>query len=484
MKMPTRIIPVIALLFAFISCEEALIEEPKDFISPSNFYQNQAEAEQAIAAAYASIWLGDNYMNLVRHEAEYTIARGSWTSIGNYGQAINTDQFDRISSIWATLYNTINRANIVLTNVPGIENMSAEVKSRILAEAHFLRGRSYYELLKGWGAVPLRLEPFTGTSEVAAPRAPIADVYSQVLSDLSIAETDLPETVGSATGKASKWATKMLLAQIYMEMENWGMAAQKSNEVIESGYFSLVEVSSSDDFSKIFWTTTSQEDIHSYHFSVNRTHNHINWYHGTGTPYNRGEVYGFTMLVDPDAPLVRDWDDDDLRKDFNIYTEYINADGELVQNDDQSKYRFKKFVKDEAGNAVYSIPIFRLAEAYLLFAEASSKAEGAPSAAATEALNTVRRRAYGYDPYTPSPVDIANGSSLDAFEDLVIEERGYELFFENDSRWWDLKRTGRYQDVFAAAGKPITDYRLLLPIPQTEIDNNPALGQSEQNPGY
>jgi len=309
-------------------------------------------------------------------------------------------------------------------------------------------------------------------------------VYDLIISDLLVAETDLPATVGSATGRASTWAAKMLLAHVYMSLENWEAAAQKSKEVIDSGNFTLVPVSEWSDFADIFWTTTSSEDIHSYHFSLNRTHSHINWYHGTGTPYNRGVVFGFTMLVDPSVPLITEWDESDLRKEFNIYSEYLNDAGEIVQTDEQNRYRFRKFVKDESGNAVYSIPVFRLAEAYLIYAEASNMAEGAPSAEALEALNIVKRRGYGYNPYSISPVDVASGLSQAAFSDRVIQERAYELFFENDSRWWDLKRTNRYQEIFAAAGKPITDQRLLLPLPQTEIDNNPAINQGDQNPGY
>ncbi|MFO7258001.1 MAG: RagB/SusD family nutrient uptake outer membrane protein [Bacteroidota bacterium] len=474
----------LALSIALPACNDMLQEEPMDFISPGNFFRNLAEAQQALNGVYEAMWLGDNYYNLVRHHAEYTLARGSWTSVGNYSQKLNADQYGRVDGIWATLYTTINRANLVLDRVPEIASISESDKARIIAEARFLRGRSYYELVKNWGPVPIRLEPFTGTSEQAAPRAAVSEVYDIIFSDLEAAEPDLPEDVGDATGKASKWAAKMLLAHIHLNLGNWEEAAAKSLEVINSGYYTLVPVTQWEDFSKIFWTTTSAEDIHSYHFSVNRTYSHLNWYHGSGTPYNRGEVFGFTMLVDPNAPLIVNWDENDLRKEFNIYSSYINANGELVETDAQSRYRFRKFIKDPAGNAVYSIPIFRLAEAYLIYAEASARAEGAPSAEAVEAVNKVRRRGYGLDINTPSAVDIPNGLTLEEFLDAVILERAYELFFENDSRWWDLKRTGLYQTVFAEAGKPITEYRLLLPIPQIEIDNNPAISQSDQNPGY
>jgi len=75
----------------------------------------------------------------------------------------------------------------------------------------------------------------------------------------------------------------------------------------------------------------------------------------------------------------------------------------------------------------------------LIYAEAAASAEGAPTAAALETLNMVHRRAYGYDPNQPSPVDMALGDfTLESFVDRVIQERGYEFQFEG-KRWFDLK---------------------------------------------
>jgi hypothetical protein len=110
-------------------------------------------------------------------------------------------------------------------------------------------------------------------------------------------------------------------------------------------------------------------------------------------------------------------------------------------------------------------------------------AEGAPSALALERLNMIKRRAYGYDFSVASPVDYPSGLSKDAFRDIVLKERGYEFILEG-RRWWDLKRTGRVKEAMLAAGRGFIDARLLWPIPSEEINNNPALTQADQNPGY
>ena len=110
-------------------------------------------------------------------------------------------------------------------------------------------------------------------------------------------------------------------------------------------------------------------------------------------------------------------------------------------------------------------------------------ANGSPSELALERLNMIKRRAYGYDFSLPSAVDYSSGLNKDAFRDIVLKERGYEFILEG-RRWWDLKRTGRVKSAMQAIGKNFIDARLLWPIPQDEINNNPAIPQADQNPGY
>ena len=95
-----------------------------------------------------------------------------------------------------------------------------------------------------------------------------------------------------------------------------------------------------------------------------------------------------------------------------------------------------------------------------------------------EAINKVRRRAFGLPVDSPSPRDLS--ASTPNFTDAVIRERRYELAFEDD-RWFDLKRTGKLLTNPALQAKGIKPYNDVLPIPQAERDANPGL---TQNPGY
>ena len=110
-------------------------------------------------------------------------------------------------------------------------------------------------------------------------------------------------------------------------------------------------------------------------------------------------------------------------------------------------------------------------------------ANGGPTTSALERLNIIKRRAYGYDTGTPSPVDYAAGMSKEQFRNTVLMERAYEFIVEGQ-RWQDLKRTGTVKQAMEAVGRTVIDARLLWPIPQEEIDNNPDIEQQDQNPGY
>lgn len=479
-----KVIILIVLAISVSSCQKELQEVPKDFISKANFYKNEADAEAAITGTYSS--LADNYgitywLFLVNH-ADYENGRGSQAPISDFSQILDVANIGRASAIWSSFYQTINRANSVLDNVGNI-NMDESVKTKILAEAHFLRALAYFDLVRGFGPVPIKTKESVDISEVASPRKPVDSVYDLIIEDGLAAEAGLPESVGDATGRASKWAAKMLLAEVYLTREKWAEAAKEAEDVINSGPYALIKVQESNDFYKIFATVTSSEDIFSIHHSDSRQSSLPNYLHRPNTPpYNNssGGVYAWLPNM---SSFLATWDSKDLRRDFNLYTKYIGPNGDSVSLPSATPILFKKFTNDPSGLAIYSAPIYRFTEAFLIYAEAASMANGSPTALALERLNMIRRRAYGYDPGVPSPVDYAAGMSINDFRDAVLMERAKSFIVEG-KRWWDLKRTGTVKEAMAAVGRTVIDARLLWPVPQEEIDNNPAISQEDQNPGY
>lgn len=482
-----RYIKFILFLTIFSSCQDVLTEVPKSFVSRSNYYTNEADAEGAIAGAYASVdvdYYGINYYLFEELHADYLDGRGSQAPITMFDRVLDATNIGRASTNWSALYLGINRANAVLSNVPNIVNMSAATKTRILAEAHYLRASAYFNLVRNWGPVPIKISESTDLTMLSAPREPENKVYDLIISDAIAAEKDLPETVGTETGKASKWAAKMLLAQVYLTLEKWSLAAEKSNDVINSGRFSLLEVKVPDDFYKIFASETNSEDIMSVHHSPIRTSTIPSYIHrGNVYPYNYSATGYYAWIPNMNSFIGSSWDSKDLRKAFNLYTTYKNDKGETVSLPSSSPILFKKFISNTSGLNVYSVPVYRYTEAFLMYAEAACMAENGPSALALERLNMIKRRAYGFTSNVASSVDYPSGLSKVAFRDAVLKERGYEFLLER-RRWWDLKRTGRVKAAFTAIGKNFIDERYLWPIPVNEINNNPALSHADQNPGY
>ena len=477
----------ILLPLILLSCENMLDEVPRNFVSRSNYYQTEADAQGAINGAYAAIgpdFFGITYYLLIELHGDFLNGRGSQAPISLVDRVLDQQNIGRANTAWASIYTAINRANAVLDNVPSITNMNEDVKGRILGEAHFLRALCYFELVRGWGAVPLRIKESKDLVELAMPRAPESEVYALIVNDLLAAEQSLPISVGNEKGRASVWAAKMLLAHVYLTMGNHADAAAKANDVIASGNFSLVSVQAPDDFYDIFASETSAEEIMSVKHSANRQSDLPLYLHmGGNRPYNYSTSGFFGWLPDRNSFIGAAWDENDLRKDFNLYTQYQNASGAWVSLPNTAPVLFKKYITTPEALRIHAAPVYRYAEALLFYAEAATRAEGAPSALALERLNMVKRRAYGYDPNTPSPVDYPAGMSQDAFVDAVIKERAYEFMLER-RRFFDLKRTGKVKEAFAAAGKNFIDERLYFPIPENEINNNPALSQSDQNPGY
>ena len=479
-------ISIVALTVLFTSCQNMLDEVPKDFVARNNYYQNEADAQGALNGAYNT--LGPDFFNIEDYilselHGDYLVGRGSQASISIVNQLLDQQNIGRTAALWSRLYIAINRANAVLNNVPEIANISDAARSRIVAEAHFIRALAYFELVRGFGPVPIKTKESTDLSELESPRRPENEVYDLIIADALAAEQGLLETV-SGTGQASKSAAKMLLAHVYLTIGDWDAAAAKADEVISSGKYQLVNVQQPDDFYKIFAANTSSEDIMSVHHSETRQSEITNYLHmGNNLPYNYASTGYFAWVPNMNSFIGEAWSEDDLRKPFNLYTHVQNAAGEWVPLPATTPVLFKKFITDNNGMRTYSVPIYRYAEALLFYAEAACRAAGGPSALALERLNMIKRRAYGYDPEAPSPVDYASGMSEEAFVEAVLQERAYEFLIER-RRWWDLKRTGKAKDAFAAIGKTLIDERLLWPIPENEINNNPAIGQEDQNPGY
>ncbi|WP_426059080.1 RagB/SusD family nutrient uptake outer membrane protein [Hymenobacter sp. B1770] len=350
-----------------------------------------------------------------------------------------------ITEAWTQMYQAVNGANNLIAALPGINDplLPAAEKNQLLGEAHFLRALVYFDLGRGWGGVPLVLTP-TRTKEngQGIRRSTLAQTYDQVLADLTQAETLLPD--GATRNRAVKATARALRARLHLYRQQWAPAETYATQVIGSSNYRLVTPY------RAFSTAPflSQESVFELTFSnsdANTMWN--NWFPSAlGGQFNFQPVpAAIAQLNDPAVGGTRSA----LLASTIIAgssVTYGNLYSRSAQRDDPSY-------------------VLRLAEQYLIRAEARARLGKLPEAIAD--LNAVRARA---------GLSSTTATTADQLLLAIENERKIEFVFEAD-RWFDLVRTGRAGEVLG-----VTDQRRwLFPIPFNDLVADRDL---EQNPGY
>ncbi len=494
---PKTALSFLLTLGLLTGCGEKFLDEtPRDLVTTENFYRTEGDAIQATNAAYAQLSRGGQY-NYALWGIGEIMSDNSTTGGGGGGDGAEEQQLDNfniptsnpmVSRLWAGCYVGIGSANLALLKIPAITNMTEAIRRRCLGEAKFLRAKYYFDLVRAYGDVPLLTAPPASPAEAAAiPRTPVAQVYGQIIQDLMDAIGALPETYsGGDLGRATKGAATGLLAKVYLTQGNLPLAAQRAREVIASNRYSLWA-----DYGDNFKVANEngKESLFEVQY-VNGLNEYI--FDGLGfvgneffAPRGQGLVpqggYGFNV---PEPEFVAGYETGDKRRDVTIWKPgdaYPAGSATAAQPaslpGSPNGYNCRKWFVGKVNTNVWdsplNFPVLRYAEIYLILAEAVG-----PTAEGVDAVNKVRRRAFGLDINAASARDFTSGTS--GFTAAVQRERRYELAFEDD-RWFDLKRTGHLLTNPALVAKGIKAFNIVLPVPQSERDANPSLAQ---NPGY
>ncbi|WP_310398140.1 RagB/SusD family nutrient uptake outer membrane protein [Hymenobacter sp.] len=490
-------------------CGEKFLEEaPTDQITDVNFYKTENDAIQAVTASYSELTKEGQY-NLALWGMDI-MADVSTTGGGGGSDGIEYTQLDDYNipttntvanRLWSGCFIGLQRANLVLQKVPDIAAMNPAIKKRCLGEAQFLRAKYYFDLVRAYGDVPLFTTPPANAAAVNIPRTAAAEVYKQIEQDLTDAFGNLePSYSGADLGRATKWAAAGLLAKVYLTEGNKPDAAKWALEVIKNSGKSLW-ANYGDNFK--VENENGKESLFEVQYVSGRNgydRNNVGFSgneffapRGSGTT-PAGGGYGFNI---PEPDFVAGYEAGDTRKAVTIWVpgDAYPAESSVPAQLGQAPgspfgYNCKKWFVGKVNTNIWdsplNIPVLRLADVYLILAEAVGPTGGPDGG--LEAINKVRRRAFGLPIDAPSARDLT--ASTPNFTDAVLRERLYELAFEFD-RWFDLKRTGRLVSRMAQQsaylrtlgiqrGVP-TDRNLVLPIPQSELDANPGL---TQNDGY
>ena len=508
------------LLFFFVinSCN-VLDEEPFTQPSTENFYQNETDALAALTATYARLKSGIGYY---KQQFMPTLFASSDQGLSTYlynefKRGIVTSTNQSLNNLWKELYLGIREANNVIAKVPDIE-MDEELKNRIIAEAKFLRALNYFNLVRCFGEVPLRLTPVEAGNDQGLAVSSIVEIYDSIIEDLNYASIycwGKSESRGNYTndlGRATNTAAHALLAKVYTRIAsckrtaNEGILGNEPYLEFSESYLSYYQYAKDHCDSAIsgqgFNLTSSLEEWVSI-FDADNGNNQEMIFDVQGsslvgqgtavsnlfTPRNAGlsgSGFGGNNKLKP-LFINNMIDKFDNRYQNSIITQYETATRQFNINPWSTGYIptnletgntlgtlwqvwTAKYIDTEATTEYTSRQnwhVIRLADVYLMRAEANAEISTDPSAANLD-INILRTRV------EMNEVDYSS-MTIEDFREEILRERAVELYMEGH-RFFDLTRFGVYDEYCrfvygdTDGARQAEDYT--WPIPIIEVSTN------------
>jgi hypothetical protein len=476
-----------ASLTIFPGCKKSFLNvDPAGSTAASQFWRNQADATSAVSAMYANLHEWNNIAfapiaveSMGADDVEKGSTASDATFFNDYHLFTITAGDAQLNGFWTGEYQTINFANQILDNVPGI-TMDATLKARYLAEAKFIRAYAYFRLVRAYGDVPLRLHVPVNTTEYNIPRTAKATVWAAIETDLTDAAAVLPQSYTSADiGRITKGAALALHAKAAMYQKKWSDVLTYTNQVMALGYTLFAN------YEQMFRTTNknNSESIFEIQCALipnNTSASNSQYSQVQGVRGVTGGGWGFNV---PSADLAAAYETGDPRRDATIIFrgettpegDVISATGDNPMYNQKSYVPFSLYVSGFNEGCQQNKIVIRYAEVLLMNAEANNELGNTASALAS--LELVRARARGTSTTILPKVTTTDQTAL---RTAIYNERRVELAMEFD-RYFDVIRQGRGTAIFGVRGWKANKNEV-WPIPQNEIDLSGGL--LTQNTGY
>ncbi|KQC33351.1 hypothetical protein AAU57_08525 [Nonlabens sp. YIK11] len=514
MKKITYIFGLFILLIGFNSCEDLLEEEPDTFFSQDQIFSTEQGLESAVNGLYAS-FADPGYHGSSLHGLLMPVSGKFYSNQGASEDATSLNTLPNntwIERMWPQMYSTINVANEIILNLESGSDLAN--KDLALGQAYFIRAATYFDLVRLFGPVPLRLAPSTSET-LNAPRAEKSLVYTQIIQDFEAAKLLLPDFGEYRPERPVKWAAYAYLGKVYMQMAGedggdpslWQNAYDQTIEVYQK--YSLAPTHAA-----LFDPTNenTSESIFEIQYGQNgavRNADIIRFYTPNDYYINfdtfgrirpNKEVYDQHVNQYPGDPRLESTFIAGSYQRYNsnrmefqertIYPRRTNGnDGFPVLN----KYLDPGFNGTTTSRNFLK---FRYADVLLMLAEIENELRGPDNA--YQYVNEVLARARTNSDGTiaAEPADF-EGMTPEEFRTRILRERQYEMLGEGHI-WFDTRRRG-YQyfleevinthNNFDNLGNqdyiyPTDRKNMLLPIASSEINGNQLIQQSDQNPGY
>ena len=448
---------------------------PSDQIAGSTVFQNDATASAALSAVFYKLssqggfdgsglgFYTGLYGDELRNQSTLPLL------LAVYGDGVSST-VGNVTTYWTNLYGQMYSVNLAVEGLKSATGLSYQ--NQWLGEAYFLRGLLYFYLTNLYGDVPLVL----GTDYLAnnlLARSAQATVYKQILSDLqqaqSLLDSQYHDDAGAETtdrGRPNKAAATALLARVYLYTQDWKNAESQADSLIANATDYQLPA-----LSKVFLVGSPE----------------IIWglepVSGTLYPYVVKDATSYylpagstpasaAVLATLSDSLVGSFEAGDARQSTWVSKDSVPASGSTPM---AIYYVPVKYT----ARGTYSAPqemisIFRLAEQYLIRAEA--RAQQGNLGGAIPDLNVVRARAGLAATTASTQADVLAA---------ILHERRVELFTEEGHRFFDLRRTGNLDAVMSIMaplkGGTWSSNKAWWPIPLTDIQNDVNLTQT---PGY
>jgi starch-binding outer membrane protein, SusD/RagB family len=433
-----------ALVTLMVSCakDEKLNPVPTTNISDASAFATPDRISNQVRGLYATMRNGNFYggryliYNDIRAEEFLLQDPNEVTGAGVWALTVNNST-NNVKDFWAQAYFTINRCNVFLDGMTASGNavVGTALAANYTAEARLIRAVSYYSLLQlfarpyadGDGSkpgLPLRLTGNSGSGDYALARSTVAQVYTQILSDLNFAETNLPVTITDAlarTSRAHRNTAIALKTRVYLTMQRYSDVITEANKIVSSAApftaTSGVNHSLQADITNVFKTYTTTESIFSMPFNANETpgtQNQLAYYYTPANSVVAGGVGQGLFSLNPAGIIANTgWTANDKRRTF------VKSSGS------GSAARYWLFKYTSPSPYTDFVPVIRYAEVLLNLAEARTRSTNTVDAQAVALLNAVRNRSDAGTTFTAA--SFANAAAL---VDAILTERRIEFLGE------------------------------------------------------
>ncbi|TXJ24928.1 MAG: RagB/SusD family nutrient uptake outer membrane protein [Chitinophagaceae bacterium] len=463
------LLPMILLGSFTIGCRKIIeIDPPSNSITTSQVFTSDQQATAVAASIYSELinntfGFANGGLTLFSGMSADELTLFNLNPDDDYGQfqtnSLNPNNTQIYLNLWSKPYSAIYKANSLIEGLNGYSGVSDSVKNELIGEAKFVRAFCHFYLLNLFGDIPLVLTiNYSSTSRLS--RSNPTTVYEQIIADLYDAKERLPNDYGVGKGERiipNRGAATALLARVYLYKKDYLQAIEQSSEVInQTSRYQLVNIN--DVFLKnsleAIWQL--QQDNTGLNPGYNATYEGLRFI-PTSSSANPFIVFRNTIVESfQSSDLRRNWIDSSIYAGIKYYF----------------PYKYKIGASQSAPNATIKeyYMVLRLAEQYLIRAEAYANLNNIPNAVSD--LNVIRQRA-GLSPLLPS-------IPTNALNQEILDQRKLELVAEWGHRWFDLKRTNQANAVLGPIKSPNwqpTD--LLYPIPLSEIQSAPNIVQNE-----